>query len=215
VELKPEGTKLALIEAAGELFAEFGLRGASIRTIAEKASANVAAVNYHFGTKENLYAQVLRYSLEKTRTGAPLDWVRHPETIDTPEKAAVRLRQFITERFQTLLSSHLPHWYGPFLVRSLQAPTPALQDAMNDVLEPDHDALETLVACCNPSLSTSEAHLWAFSILGMITFYVFAEVPIRMVMRVDRYDPEFVDAAAEHVACAVLRGLGVLEHSPA
>ena len=61
MEVELAGTKLALINAAGELFADHGLEGTSVRAIAEKAGANVAAINYHFGSKENLYAEGLRY----------------------------------------------------------------------------------------------------------------------------------------------------------
>jgi AcrR family transcriptional regulator len=53
-------TEQRLLEAAGEIFAEFGYRAATVRQICEKAGANIAAVNYHFGDKEKLYLAVLR-----------------------------------------------------------------------------------------------------------------------------------------------------------
>ena len=48
-------TEKRLLEAAGEVFAEFGYRAATVRQICEKAGANIAAVNYYFGDKEKLY----------------------------------------------------------------------------------------------------------------------------------------------------------------
>ena len=59
-------TKEALLLAAGELFAENGVEGTSIRAIAERCQANIAAVNYHFGSKENLYMALVRYVLERS-----------------------------------------------------------------------------------------------------------------------------------------------------
>ena len=56
---KGEQTRHRLIEAALGLFAEKGFRGTSTRDIAAAAEANVAAVSYHFGGKENLYRAVL------------------------------------------------------------------------------------------------------------------------------------------------------------
>src|SRR5215472_16229012 len=51
------GTEKRLLEAAGEIFAEHGYRAATVRQICEKARANIAAVNYYFGDKEEFYMQ--------------------------------------------------------------------------------------------------------------------------------------------------------------
>ena len=66
---EPTGTKLVLIRAAGELFATHGFEGTSIRAIAEKAGTNIAAINYHFGTKENLYAEAILYVVLQDHLG--------------------------------------------------------------------------------------------------------------------------------------------------
>jgi AcrR family transcriptional regulator len=47
-----------LIDAAEQLFAEHGWNGVSIRTIANAADVSLAALNYHFGEKENLLAEI-------------------------------------------------------------------------------------------------------------------------------------------------------------
>lgn len=62
-----------ILDAAERLFAEHGVAGTSVRTITDHAQVNVAAVNYHFGTKENLVRAVIarRLSgLEAARTAA-------------------------------------------------------------------------------------------------------------------------------------------------
>jgi AcrR family transcriptional regulator len=58
-------TSILLLETAGKLFARKGFAGTSIRDIATEAEVNVAAVNYHFKTKENLYAEVFRHNWNK------------------------------------------------------------------------------------------------------------------------------------------------------
>lgn len=52
-------TKERLIVVAGELFAERGFDAVSLRTITDKANANLAAVNYHFGSKQDLIVAVV------------------------------------------------------------------------------------------------------------------------------------------------------------
>ena len=50
-----------LLQAARKLFAEKGVAATSIRELAQEAGVNVAAVNYHFGDKEQLYLETLRF----------------------------------------------------------------------------------------------------------------------------------------------------------
>lgn len=50
--------KQRLLDAGEELFAEHGWNGVSIRTIAAKADVSLAALNYHFGEKEKLLAEI-------------------------------------------------------------------------------------------------------------------------------------------------------------
>ncbi|MFL2484686.1 MAG: TetR/AcrR family transcriptional regulator [Verrucomicrobia bacterium] len=52
-------TRGRLIEVSGELFAERGFDSVSLRMITESANANLAAVNYHFGSKEELILAVV------------------------------------------------------------------------------------------------------------------------------------------------------------
>ena len=52
-------TRRRLLEAAEQLFSEEGFDRVSVRDITERAKANVAAVNYHFGSREGLVEQVM------------------------------------------------------------------------------------------------------------------------------------------------------------
>src|ERR1700692_5099648 len=54
-----ENTRDKILSAAGEVFAEQGFEGATIRAITERAGVNVAAVNYHFRDKAELYTRVV------------------------------------------------------------------------------------------------------------------------------------------------------------
>lgn len=53
-------TKERILDAAEKLFGQKGFEGASLREITAAASTNLASVNYHFGSKDELIAAVLR-----------------------------------------------------------------------------------------------------------------------------------------------------------
>lgn len=53
-----------ILEAARQVFAEEGLEGASLRAIAMQAGYTPAALYFHFESKEDIYAEVLRASLQ-------------------------------------------------------------------------------------------------------------------------------------------------------
>lgn len=59
------GTRERLLDAAERLLAEHGLAETSVRMITEKAEANVAAVNYHFGSKDDLVKAVFMRRLRE------------------------------------------------------------------------------------------------------------------------------------------------------
>ncbi len=51
-------TKTRILDAAEQLFSELGFNATSVREIATRAEANLAAVNYHFGSKDDLVREV-------------------------------------------------------------------------------------------------------------------------------------------------------------
>ena len=57
-------TKDRILAAAEVLFAQRGFDGASLRQLTASAGVNLAAVNYHFGSKEKLVEQVFRRRLD-------------------------------------------------------------------------------------------------------------------------------------------------------
>lgn len=58
-------TRQRILGAAEELFAERGFAAASLRQVTATAKVNLAAVNYHFGTKNNLIEEVFRRRLDE------------------------------------------------------------------------------------------------------------------------------------------------------
>jgi AcrR family transcriptional regulator len=79
-------TRKKLLEAAEALFIECGYEAMSLRQITTKAHANLAAVNYHFGSKESLMQELLSQRLDQLN-GERLQLLsageaRHPGKLD-------------------------------------------------------------------------------------------------------------------------------------
>jgi AcrR family transcriptional regulator len=55
----PVDTKTRILDAAERIFSQDGFDAASLRTITAAAQVNLAAVNYHFQTKEALFTEVI------------------------------------------------------------------------------------------------------------------------------------------------------------
>jgi AcrR family transcriptional regulator len=58
-------TKERILTAAEALFAQRGFEGASLRQLTAAAGVNLAAVNYHFGSKDHLVEQVFKRRLDQ------------------------------------------------------------------------------------------------------------------------------------------------------
>ncbi len=79
--MKPADTKQKIMDTAEHLFARDGYRGTSLRTITGKAGVNLAAVNYHFGSKGVLLEEVIK------RRILPLNKVRMKRLEDVRKTA--------------------------------------------------------------------------------------------------------------------------------
>ena len=77
----PHETRTRILDAAEELFMQHGFGGTSMRQLTAKARANLAAVNYHFGSKDALIEAVFRRRLD------PMNAARIAE-LEQMEKAA-------------------------------------------------------------------------------------------------------------------------------
>src|SRR5512133_107184 len=83
-------TREALILAATNLFAEHGFDGVSVDRIAAESGVNKALINYHFGGKAGLYAEILHLVF-----GSISEGLRKIRESNAPADA--RLREVIRE----------------------------------------------------------------------------------------------------------------------
>jgi AcrR family transcriptional regulator len=89
-------TQVRILDAAEELFMQHGFEGASMRMLTARAGVNLAAINYHFGSKDALIEAVFRRRLDPMNVEriAQLDRLEQ-EAAGAPLAAETIIRAFI------------------------------------------------------------------------------------------------------------------------
>jgi len=131
-----------LLEAAGEVFAEHGFKGATIQEISQRAGANIASVNYHFRDKETLYQEVFRYAISRANEryrSVPFD--------ESERRPTQRLRNEVFRAVKASFSNERGPWVPPMLFyREMLQPTSVFDTLVEQTLKPHQQFLQTLAA---------------------------------------------------------------------
>jgi AcrR family transcriptional regulator len=199
-------TEQRLLEAAGEIFAEFGYRAATVRQICEKAGANIAAVNYHFGDKEKLYLAVLRSVPEAYLEKYPPRFGLRPEA--TP---AEKLRAYIRSLLRRIFDPGRPGWHAKLIAREMAEPTRALDSLIEEVAQPLHRELAGIVGQLLGSAATEdEVKLCALSIMGQCVYYHHARTVLARLYPAEAHGADNMERLVDHITEFSLAALGEL-----
>lgn len=197
-----EQTRERLLIAAREVFSEFGFQGATVREICRRAGANVAAVNYHFGSKDGLLAEALHFESLRMLQEANAKADACPE---------VRLGLFIRDFMHMLLDESNSSSQCRIMARELADPTPGLDKIVREAIAPLHDFLGKLVReIVGGKVSEAELRRCVFSIIGQCSFYHHSHPVLQRLHPELHYDSDEIDAIARHIADFSLNGLRAL-----
>lgn len=198
-------TRQRLLEAAGEVFAEQGFRAATIRDICRQARANIAAVNYHFGDKMKMYAEVLKYAYEKARAKYPSEL--GPQA--TPEQ---RLQAFVQALVYRILDETRLAWHGKLMFREMMEPTEALQTLVEEAIRPEFERLRTVVAeLLGPGADIESVLQSVWSVTGQCLFYYHARHIIAVLRPKGAYSQQDMQRIADHVVKFSLSAIRCIE----
>jgi TetR/AcrR family transcriptional regulator, regulator of cefoperazone and chloramphenicol sensitivity len=189
------GTEWRLLEAAGEIFAEFGYRAATVRQICEKADANIAAVNYHFGDKAGLYMAVLRSVPNAHAEKYPADLgLTHGAT------AEQKLRAYVHSLLNRVFDEGRPGWHTKLIAREMIEPTVALDTLLEEVARPVHEQLASIVGeLLGPGVNDEVLRHCTLSVMSQCVYYHHARTVIRRLYPEQKYSPEEIEQLANHI----------------
>jgi len=192
-----------ILNAAGRIFAENGFHATTVRQITRAAGVNLAAVNYHFHDKQELYVSVLKRAYQSAAKTAEADCA------DTPRE---QLRIFIRNFLSHLLDPKRPQWQGVLIAREMAQPTKALDRLATESIQPVKRRLVGIVSeLLGPGVTEARVNLSCASIIGQCLHYVQCREMISRLFPKANSLPRDIETLTEHIYQFSLAGLGAIK----
>jgi AcrR family transcriptional regulator len=203
-------TRRNLLDAAAEVFAEVGFRAATVREICQRAGANVAAVNYHFGDKEKLYLEVLRRSQEEALQKYPPDYGIPPDA-----SAEDKLGAFIRSLLLRIFDQGTTAYHGKIMAREMVDPTPALDTLVQERIRALALHLGAIIReLLGPGANEQTVRLCLLSVVSQCMFQHHCRSVVNRVFPDQTYTPDDIERLARHITRFSLGALREMRGHP-
>jgi AcrR family transcriptional regulator len=194
-------TRNELLEAAGAVFAEHGYARATSKEICERAGANIAAVNYHFGGKDGLYSAVLEEAHHRL---VSLETVAAAARSDIDPR--LKLRMLLTRIVSEIARRDQGGWELRLLGREVMSQSPLIEGLINNQIAPKAKLVRGVIAQImelppdDPAVSRT-----VVSVMGPCIFLVLVNKELQRKVA-PNLDPDPA-ALVEHMLTFVLAGM--------
>jgi AcrR family transcriptional regulator len=172
--LASKDTKERILDAAERLFAAHGFAGTSLRAVTKEAGVNLAAVHYHFGTKEDLLRAVLsRIVIPVNRERLEmLEQVEAAAGSDPPSLEGI-LEAFIAPDLRLIRDlGERGVIIARFLGRSYTEPAEMVQALSREHYEELGQRFMGAFARALPEVPQSELYFRFKLVLGVLTYFL-------------------------------------------
>ena len=163
-----------LLDAAEELFCAHGFDATSIRDIAASAHCNIASVNYYFGGKDKLYAEVWRRHLQLMRDTR----IASIDKVMSQDQAKPRLEDLLRSYANAFIEPMVGQSSGRRFIKLMAREMIDRHLSQNlffeEMIIPVMTALQKALVRICPALDESEAQLAILSIVGQLMNIVHA-----------------------------------------
>ncbi|MBU4276083.1 MAG: TetR/AcrR family transcriptional regulator [Proteobacteria bacterium] len=199
-------TQERLLDEAERLFANKGYDAVSLREITAAAGTHLAAVNYHFGSKENLYLEVFRtrYMERARKIQQPLVELEKQEHFTPEEVVRTLAKAFLSGP----LTDEERQRHSQLVAREMGQQSKAFQVLSKEAMVPFMElAIRMWQRCLPQEVEPERLKLIVLSIFSQVLYFSFAR-PVVSLATGRKYDEEFVDQIVEHITQFTLCGLG-------
>ncbi|MBN2592297.1 MAG: CerR family C-terminal domain-containing protein [Sedimentisphaerales bacterium] len=198
-------SSIKLLKAASQVFAEKGYHKTTVEEICRRAGSNIAAVNYHYGSKDELYRAVWRNAFEEAMKVYPPDG-----SLPQDAPADQKLRAFIYSNLHRMLDDGRLGCAGQILLREMAEPTEAVGQIFHDVIGPLHERTQQIIReLLEPAATEQNLSFCEMSVVHQcvaIGFLKGKENPPPF-WRKDKQTPAYIDELAEHITLFSLAGI--------
>ena len=209
-------TRTRLLEAAIVCFAEKGFDATGIREIAQKAKANSALVQYHFGGKTGLYAEALRHIFTCHPFHPPFPSEADAQ-LDDRTQAIRSLGAMVESLLEELIAcrddSELEQAAHFLVTRELHSPRQDVATLIVEHMRPYSDQMLACMKVLRPDLDWLQAMDYTDSIFGQVV-HLHHNLPLIRMLRNQPDYPRDLKAVARHITAFSLRGIGIPEAFP-
>lgn len=170
--LHPEQTRERLIRAAEALFARKGYARTSVRDITREASCNVAAVNYHFSTKHNLYRETLTRRIRALRDQRISSLERTVAEAGGKASLEAVLGSFAEAFLEPLVDESRGRMLVELLTRELLDPQLPPTFFLSEMILPVEDALTRAILATQSSIPARNIQMCIHSFVAQLIHLV-------------------------------------------
>ncbi len=160
-------TRERLLAAAVNLFALRGFEATPVRDITAEAGCNVAAVNYHFGSKENLYLEAFRSILGELRDRR-IDSLRRDMAVAGDLDLERFLESFAKAFMEPLVNGCRGEVLMALISREMLDPHLPAKVFADEFLRPIVDVSTNALQLVGPPMDRETVHLCLMSVVGQL-----------------------------------------------
>ena len=190
--LKPQHeTRTRILDAAEELFMQHGFEGTSMRHLTSRAGVNLAAVNYHFGSKHALIEAVFRRRLDPMNAERIAALERLEEA--TPENI---IRAFVAPSLSLVADAKGGRNFIRLLGRTYSEPAKEIRALIGQMYAPAMERYKSALKRALPQMPEDELVWRMYFMFGTLAYTLAATDTVQLIAGCkpeDRYDAELLE----------------------
>jgi AcrR family transcriptional regulator len=203
-------TKSSLLDCAERLFLLKGFEAVSVREITDAAGANVAAINYHFSSKTQLYRACLERLLAKIAERR-IDLIERVSSRETPSTLREIISAFVRNSFEEMLQNPDGGRLLQIIFREMSPAGVASDLVTSKLIAPIHQALLKAIQKTSPDLPNNHISLCISSLSAQIQHFIrFREIINQFAA--NESEAEYIDLVTRHITEFSLHGIGSRYH---